>query len=261
MDCTLKPMADWDAARYHRVSDPQHGWGLRVLERLAPSAGERILDIGCGTGRLTSDLTRRARGLFVVGLDRSATMLSEAARHVGDRAQFVQADAAALPLVEHFDAVFSTATFHWVPDHERLFAEIYRVLRPGGRLVSQAGGGANLARLRARSEAVQQTAAFVPYFTGWKEPWRYAGVDATRSLLAAAGFVDIEVGLEPAPTRFADPERYREFVACVCLRRQLDLIPSDKHESYLRPLLDQAAADDPPFTLDYWRLNIDAGRR
>lgn len=254
-------MSDWDAARYHRVSDPQRGWGLRVLERLAPAAGEHILDIGCGTGRLTADLARRAPHLFVVGLDRSATMLGEARRHFGDRAQFVHADAAALPFRGPFDAVFSTATFHWVPDHERLFGEIYRVLRPGGRLVAQAGGGENLSRLRARSEAVQREPGFAPYFTRWREPWRYAGVEDTRALLTAAGFVDIEVGLEPAPTSFADEATYSEFVACVCLRRQLDLIPADRRESYLRPLLDLAAADEPPFTLDYWRLNVDARKR
>lgn len=254
-------MSDWDAARYHRLSDPQRAWGLRVLERLAPAAGERILDIGCGTGRLTAELARRAPGLFVVGLDRSATMLGEALRHFGDGAQFVHADAAALPFRGPFDAVFSTATFHWVPDHERLFAEIYRVLRPGGRLVAQAGGGANLSRLRARSEAIQRQPEFAPYFVRWREPWRYAGAEDTRALLTAAGFVDIEVGLEPAPTSFADESTYSEFVACVCLRRQLDLIPADRHESYLRPLLDLAAADEPSFTLDYWRLNLDARKR
>ena len=261
MDCTLKRMSDWDAARYHRVSDPQHGWGLRVLERLAPADGERILDVGCGTGRLTSDLTRRAAGLFVVGLDRSAAMLAEARAHFGDRARFVHADAATLPFREHFDAVFSTATFHWVGDHDRLFREIYRVLRPGGRVVAQAGGGKNLARLRGRSEALQREPEFAPYFTSWQEPWRYAGVDDTRDRLAAAGFVNIEVGLEAAPTRLADEESYREFVACVCLRRQLDLVPASRREAYLRPLVDRAAADHPPFTLDYWRLNIDARKR
>jgi trans-aconitate 2-methyltransferase len=254
-------MSDWDAARYHRVSDPQRAWGLRVLERLAPTAGEHILDIGCGTGRLTADLALRAADLFVVGLDRSAAMLSEARRHSGDRAHFVHADAAALPLCGPFDAVFSTATFHWVPDHERLFGEIHRVLRPGGRIVAQAGGGKNLARLRARSEAIQRHAEFAPYFTRWKEPWRYAGLDDTRARLTAAGFVEVEVGLESTPTSFADEATYSEFVSCVCLRRQLDLLPADRHASYLRPLLDLAAADDPPFTLDYWRLNIDARKR
>lgn len=261
MDCTLKRMSDWDAARYHRVSDPQRAWGLRVLDRLAPAPGERILDIGCGTGRLTSEVSRRASGLLIVGLDRSATMLSEARRHFGDHARFVHADAGALPFRERFDAVFSTATFHWVPDHDRLFAEIHRVLTPGGRLVSQAGGGQNLAGLRRRSEAIQREPEFVSHFVDWKEPWVYAGVDETESRLRTAGFVDIGVRLEPAPTSFADGDSYREFVACVCLRRQLDLLPPGKHDRYLRPLLDLAAADDPPFTLDYWRLNIDARKR
>jgi trans-aconitate methyltransferase len=251
-------MSDWDAARYHRVSDPQRAWGLRVAERLAPGAGERILDIGCGTGRLTSHVARRVKNLFVVGLDRSTAMLREATRHAEEAVGFVQSDAAALPFSETFDAVFSTATFHWVPDHDRLFREIHGVLRPGGRLVSQAGGGANLATLRTRSNALQQEAAFADHFRGWVEPWTYAGVTETCTRLAAAGFESIDVWLEAAPTTFADEHSYRDFISCVCLRRQLDLLPAAKHAAYLRELSALAAADDPPFTLDYWRLNIDA---
>jgi trans-aconitate methyltransferase len=258
MDCTLKRMSDWDAARYHRLSDPQRGWGLRVADRLAPAAGERILDIGCGTGRLTSDVARHVTDLFLVGLDRSTAMLREATRHGGGAAGFVQGDAAALPFTEAFDAVFSTATFHWVPDHDRLFREIHRVLRPGGRLVSQAGGGPNLATLRQRSNTLQQEAAFAHHFREWVEPWTYAGVEETRARLAAAGFVGTDVWLEAAPTSFDDEQIYREFVSCVCLRRQLDLLPAQKHDAYLHAISRLAAADDPPFTLDYWRLNIDA---
>lgn len=260
MDCTLKSMSDWDAARYHRVSDPQRGWGLRVLDRLTPADGERILDVGCGTGRLTVEITRRAQ-VRVVGIDRSTTMLREASRHVGDRAAFVQADGIALPFQSAFEAVFSTATFHWIPDHPRLFSEIHRVLRPGGRLVAQAGGGPNLATLRQRSTAVQTRPEFAPHFKAWQEPWLYAGVDDTRARLSAAGFTDIDVSLEPAPTSFADAETYREFVGCVCLRRQLDLLPRDQHEAYLRPIVKLAGSDDPPYTLDYWRLNIDGRKR
>ena len=258
MDCTLKRMSDWDATRYHRVSDPQHAWGVRVVDRLAPAPGERILDIGCGTGRLTADIVRRSADLFIVALDRSAAMLSEARRHHGDVVSFVHADAVALPFPAVFDAVFSTATFHWVQDHDRLFAAIHDVLRPGGRLVAQAGGGPNLATLRNRSNRLQQQAPFAEYFRTWMEPWLYAGIADTRGRLESAGFCDINVSLEAAPTPLEHESRYREFVACVCLRRQLDRLPAEKHEAYLRPLLDLAAADDPPFTLDYWRLNIDA---
>src|SRR6476659_10045031 len=70
-------MSDWDAAKYHRVSDPQLAWGRVVAERLVPAAGERILDVGCGTGRLTEEIARTP-GITVVGLDRSASMLGQA---------------------------------------------------------------------------------------------------------------------------------------------------------------------------------------
>ncbi|HVL69028.1 MAG TPA: methyltransferase domain-containing protein [Vicinamibacterales bacterium] len=251
-------MSDWDAARYHRVSDPQRAWGLRVLERLRPRDGERILDIGCGTGRLTGDIVARAPDARVVAMDRSSAMLKEARLHLAARVPLVHADAAALPFEACFDAVFSTATFHWVLDHERLFRGILQALRPGGRLVSQAGGGPNLATLRRRARALLESREFGELAGGWQEPWRYAGVDDTRRRLEEAGFVDIDVSLEPAPTTFDDAPAYSEFVACVCLRRQLDLVPAERHDAFMRRITEAAAADDPPLTLDYWRLNVDA---
>lgn len=250
-------MSDWDAATYHRVSDPQRSWGLPVLDRLRPAAGERILDIGCGTGRLTSEILARERSVRVTAVDRSAAMLREAIRSSPRSIGFVQADAARLPFATQFDAVFSTATFHWVPDHPRLFSEIYRLLRPGGRLVSQAGGGPNLARLLERTTRLGRD-AFAPYFAGWKDPWTFAGVDDTRARMEAAGFKDVEVWLESAPTTLPDAPAFSEFVEAVCLRHQLDRLPREKRAEYLRRITALAAEDDPPFTLDYWRLNIDA---
>src|SRR5687768_16606375 len=101
-------MSDWDAARYHRVSDPQRSWGLRVLERLAPRPSERILDIGCGTGRLTAEILGQAPSARVTGMDRSASMLAEARRNLEPRITFVRAEATCLPFFSGgFDAVFS----------------------------------------------------------------------------------------------------------------------------------------------------------
>jgi trans-aconitate 2-methyltransferase len=248
---------DWDAERYHRVSDPQRGWGLRVLERLAPRAGERILDIGCGTGRLTSEVGARAPGTRVAGVDRSWSMVAEAHRHAGGFT-LAQADATRLPFGDGiFDGVFSTATFHWVPDHVELFAEIHRVLSPGGRLVAQAGGGPNLARLHAR--ATRLAARDYPAaFEAWDDPWTFAGVDDTATRLEAAGFAGVKVWLEEAPTTFADAALYREFVSTVCLRHHLARLAAADRDRFMRVIAEQAAHDDPPYTLDYWRLNIDA---
>jgi trans-aconitate 2-methyltransferase len=229
---------------------------MRVLERLAPAAGERILDIGCGTGRLTAEIAARAPSAQVIGIDRSAAMLSEAARQ-SLRLPLAQADATALPFTPGFDAVFSTATFHWVADHPRLFSELHRVLAPGGRLVAQAGGGPNLETLLARASKLAQ-AHCASRFAGWTPPWNFAEPDDTRARLEAAGFGDIRVWLEPAPTTFADADAFSEFVSTVCLRHHLERIDQDDRPMFLQRIASLAAGDDPPFTLDYWRLNIDA---
>ena len=251
-------MSDWDASSYHRVSDPQRGWGMRVLERLAPARGEHILDIGCGTGRLTEEIAKRT-STPVVGIDRSWSMLTVASRSSSGAIGFVQADGVGLPFCgSSFDAVFSTATFHWITDHPLLFSEINRVLRPGGRLVSQAGGGANLAALYGRCRSLMASPEFAPFFEGWCDPWTFAGDDDTRTRVAQAGFRAVEVSLEPAPTGFSGADAFGDFVSTVCLRHHLDRLPVSRRAGFVAQVTDLAAADDPPFTLDYWRLNIDA---
>jgi trans-aconitate 2-methyltransferase len=260
MELYTVSMSDWDAAQYHRLSDPQRSWGLRVLDRLAPAPGERILDIGCGTGRLTSEIRTRVPSVQITAIDRSRTMLIEAKRASPPTIGFAQADAVELPFEPGFDAVFSTATFHWVPDHPRLFSEIHRVLVPGGRLVSQAGGGPNLARLYTRTAALAREPVFARSFEGWQDPWTFAGIDETRARLEHAGFREIDVSLEPAPTTLPGAQAFGEFVTTVCLRKQLHRLSEEKRDQFLRRIIEQAGDDEPPFTLDYWRLNID-GRK
>ena len=252
-------MSDWDAASYHRLSDPQRSWGLRVLERLAPQPGERILDIGCGTGRLTAEIVKTPSA-SVVAVDRSRAMLMEASHGSPAGVRFVHADAMALPFLPSFDAVFSTATFHWVPDHPQLFSEVHRVLRPGGRLVSQAGGGPNLFHLYERCRGLARAPEFAPYFRNFDEPWTFAGVDDTQVRLRDAGFRDAEVWLEPTPTTFPDATAFSAFVSTVCLRPHLAQLPADRRAGFVNTITNAASNDDPAFTLDYWRLNVDARR-
>lgn len=251
-------MPDWNAAAYHRLSEPQLAWGRRVSERLAPSAGERILDLGCGTARLTGELAAQFPGARFVGLDVSQAMLAEARRAGNNDVAFVRADGAALPFVSAFDAVFSAATFHWIEDHATLFAAIHTALKPGGRVIAQCGGGPNLERLLDRTHALMNDAAFSRFFVGWRDPWYFAGVSETERALTAAGFTDIVVTLEPAPATLTDGAAYADFISCVCIRHHVDKLPSVERSDFVAALADAAAGDDPPFTLDYWRLNIEA---
>jgi trans-aconitate methyltransferase len=280
-------MSDWNAEQYHRLSNPQVLWGRRVLERLAPAAGECILDLGCGTGRLTAELADTLGSGFVIGVDRSESMLRHAStdERLRDRSgsrslvraakdqralgphrleddgpsvtvHFVRADASSLPFVDTFDAVLSTATFHWIRDHDTLFASIYRALVPGGRLVAQCGGGRNTERLLERTAAFVDARGLVVDFDGRRDPWEFADVPTTIQRLDRAGFTAIDVWLEEAPATLPDRQTYKDFVTNVCVRAHLDQVAPDQRDDLLESLADQAANDSPPFTLDYWRLNI-----
>jgi trans-aconitate 2-methyltransferase len=256
-------MADWNAERYHVVSSPQQAWGRRVLERLPLAGSEHVLDLGCGTGRITAEIHRRLPGGFLVGADRSDAMVEAASMWLCEHARgavVVQADGAALPFRRAFDAVFSGATFHWILDHAALFRSIITALKPGGRLVAQCGGAGNLAVLRARADRLREDPRFAAFYDEWTEPWYYADIGSTTRRLAAAGFVDIDVNLEEAPTPFDGAEPFQEFVATVCVRHHLAPLPPRERKMFLADLTLAAAADSPSFTLDYWRLNISARR-
>lgn len=251
-------MADWNAGVYHRVSAPQFEWGMRVLERLELDGTERIVDVGCGTGRLTREVASRVSAGRVVGVDRSASMLAQAKTHLVDAGvPLVRAHAAALPFVAAFDVVFSTATFHWVLDHDALFRSLFSVLVSGGRLHAQAGGGPNLACLRGRaSQLIQQEPYLTCFETGWSEPWTYADPETTKTRMEHAGFRDVSTWLEPAPIQFDAADEFRAFVEIVCLHPYLNRLPPQLQSAFAEALVSRAAADDPPFVLDYWRLNL-----
>lgn len=254
-------MSDWNAGRYHDLSSPQQAWGRRVLERLPLQGNERVLDLGCGTGRITQELHGRLPRGHPIAADRSDAMVETAAAWLREHAPgtaVVQADGAALPFRRALDVVFSTATFHWVLDHSKLFRSIITALKPGGRLVAQCGGGPNLALLRARADRLREAPRFSGFYYDWIEPWYYADVESTKRRLASAGFVEIDVSLAEAPTPFTGPEPFREFIATVCVRPHLDPLPPRERRIFLNELTMAAAADAPAFTLDYWRLNISA---
>jgi trans-aconitate 2-methyltransferase len=242
---------DWNAASYDKVADPQARWGAEVLERLPLDGDETVLDAGCGTGRVTELLLARLPHGRVVALDASAAMLAQARGRLarfGDRVTYLHADLERpLPISEPVDAVLSTATFHWVLDHDALFANLASVLRPGGRLVAQCGGSGNIAALLRVAKEIHP---------GFRRLHNFQTAEATRERLERSGFEDIETWLSAAPTPFDTPGQFDAFLETVCLRTFLEELPQEAREPFVKAV----AAQLPDLTLDYVRLNITARR-
>ena len=256
---------EWNATLYHQISAPQVSWGKKVLARVNLRGDERVLDAGCGTGRLTRDLLAALPGGHVVALDVSQNMLDAARAYLGpdfgSRAEFVRCDLLDLAFECEFDLIFSTASFHWVLDHDRLFRNLYRALRPGGWLIAQCGGGRNLARLLARVAHLMESPAYAEYFANYPFPWEFSDAKTAAERLRKAGFEQVATSLEEAPTQLPSAPEFQQFVESVILRNHLLQFPDAAlRRQFLGELTEQSAGDDPPFLLDYWRLNLQ-GRR
>jgi trans-aconitate 2-methyltransferase len=243
---------EWDAETYDAISDPQFEWGMGVLDRLELRDGETVLDAGCGSGRVTAELMKRIPGGRLVAVDGSEAMIAKARERLGDEPTYVVADLSALELDERVDLVFSTATFHWIQDHDLLFRRLRAVLGPGGRLVAQCGGRGNVAKHAEAIVAVATRPEFIAYFNDMKVMWNFAGPEETEQRLRDAGFKEVRCWLEPKPVTPPDPLR---FTMTVTLGPHLSRLP----EELRRPFAEAVLALSPePLTLDYVRLNIEA---
>ena len=251
---------DWNAEVYHRVSEPQFRWGQAVLAELELQGGEVVLDAGCGSGRLTALLCERVSRGRVIALDGSQAMLDQAKATLarfGDRVSLVQADLGALELSLGVDVVFSTATFHWIQDHDALFAGLARSTKPGGQLHAQCGGKGNLTGFHALAARVAQRAPFAEHLAGAFSPTYFAGVEETRERLANAGWEPTLVRLVDAPTPFPDAASFATFVAHVILRYHLAALPEPLRQPFLDGLLRETGG---AYSLDYVRLDLRARR-
>jgi len=245
---------DWDAVTYDRIAGPQEEWGREVLARLELDGHETVLDAGCGSGRVTKLLLERLPSGHVIGVDASPAMTEVAREALGedDRLELLVADLVELRLPNPVDAIFSNATFHWIPDHRRLFEVLYDCLEPGGQLEAQCGGQDNVAELVRNLEALQGDSRFAPYLRGFRPNWNFASVEDTRTRLARAGFEQTECWLE---RRRVQPPEPREFFRAGGPGSHLEDLPAELQDAFIDALLGSMPR---PFTLEFVRLNISA---
>ena len=247
----------WDAGLY----DAKHGFvsskGKDLVAQLAPKPGERILDLGCGTGTLTSEIA--AHGADVLGIDRSAEMIGEASKKF-PQLQFEVCDARALPFSGEFDAVFSNAALHWVPEAEKVTKGISRALKSGGRFVAEFGGKGNV---RIVVASLESALASLGISSAGANPWYYPSIAEYASLLESQQMEVYEAALFERPTKLEDGERGFATWVKMFAGSFLERVPVDRHGDFIE-LAAQAARPKlwktDHWELDYRRLRIAAKR-
>jgi trans-aconitate 2-methyltransferase len=240
----------WDAQSYDRTSAPQQSWAADVLARLQGlDPTSTVLDVGCGTGRVTELLAALVPAGRILAIDASPEMAELAAQRLGGLAEVRCLDVLELDLEAGVDAIVSTAALHWVPDHDEMWRRLARALRPGGVLEIQCGGAGNIARVReAIAAAVLETA---PELEGFS-PWTFAGPEETELRLTASGFEQISCWLHERPTV---PENPDAFVRTSIITAHLARLEPERREPFA-----QAVMQRIELPLDYVRLNVSARR-
>jgi trans-aconitate 2-methyltransferase len=247
---------DWDAESYETQGVGVRAFGHALIEGLELRGDEVVLDAGCGDGSVTRDLLDRLPAGRVYAVDGSQAMTQRARVALGGdpRASVLESDLLELELPEPVDVAFSSATFHWIADHDRLFARLHAALRAGGRLLAQCGGAGNIAAVREATEAASAQDPYRRRLGGWEGPWNFATPQETVARLERAGFVDARAGLHTEVVHAAQPARY---LATMVLGEHLDRLPAWERQGFAAAV---AARLPDPLDVEYIRLTLRARR-
>ena len=254
----MAPGSPWDAKLY----DEKHAfvWKMaaELLDLLDPKPGERILDVGCGTGHLTEKIA--ATRAIVVGIDRSPEMIHQA-RATYPALRFEVMDAREISFADQFEAVFSNATLHWVKEPEKAVAGIATALRPGGRFVAEFGGKGNVQELMA---AVDRAWRKLGLLSAVPNPWYYPSIAEYCAVLDNHDLEVTYANLFHRPTPLEDGQNGLRTWLQMFGGEFLEKLPEDMRETALAAIEEEARAalfQGDHWVLDYRRLRVVARKQ
>ena len=253
----------WDAETYDQISSVQEVWGRKVIDWRIWQGEEKVMDAGCGTGKLTRILAQKVPSGIVYAVDKDSNMIQVASRNLKGigNVSFIESDISTASLPMKIDVIFSNATIHWILDHRRLFENLWRLLNNGGEMIIQCGGYGNLYNVLSVTDKIRLHDEFKPFFADWKEAWYFPKPKDTLILLQEIGFANVDVQLVNEPAKFSDRNSFALFAKTVVMKPYLALLPHQKlKDRFLELVLGEIETKHKSlrWLMDYVRLNIRA---
>jgi len=223
---------EFDGEKYRRASQHQREWGNRLIEDLNLKGDESILDLGCGDGALTAQLSELVPNGSVLGIDASTGMLEVAEQHERPNLEFRRLDINEMKFRDEFDLIFSNAALHWVKDHAALLANSYVALRPDGFIRWNFAGSGNCENFNQVAKQLMDSAPYREFFTEFEWPWFMPSVSEYEQLIANTKFTDPQIELVNADRYFSDEAELIRWIDQPTIVPFLQQLPVEKRQLF-----------------------------
>lgn len=255
---------EFDGEKYEKASAHQKEWGEGIINGLVLKGSERVLDLGCGDGVLTSRIADLVPRGEAVGIDASKGMIEVAREKERKNLRFLLEDIDHLYFTDEFDVVFSNAALHWVKDHHRLLRNVRRALRKGGVLRFNFAGDGNCSHFFRVVREVMALNQFAAYFHDFEWPWYMPSVDEYESLVNSTGLRNIQVWSENADRYFRDVQTMVNWVDQPSLVPFVSLVADVDREEFrdyvVRNMVEATMCEDGRCFETFRRINVFAER-
>jgi len=258
----------WSAADYASNSVVQQTWARELIAGLELRGDERILDVGCGDGKVTAEIARAVPRGSVVGVDASQQMIEFANKTFpaskNPNLEFHVMDARQIQFVRKFDLVFSNAALHWVDDHQAFLRGAASVLRPGGRLVVSCGGKGNAHDVFLSLRPEIRAKRWREFFRKMEAPYFFHSPEEYKKWLPRFGFKTESVKLVPKDATYPGREGFATWLRTTWLP-YTQRVPEDVREEFIEVVVERYVAKHPMDAKGFVhvrmvRLEIDAER-
>ena len=226
----------WDAREYEKHSQGQQKWARELIEKISLKGTENVLDLGCGDGKVTADISKIVSEGSIIGVDNSAEMIKLAKdRHseaIYPNLSFQEMDAVNLNFNDHFDLIFSNAVLHWVKDHKAVIKGMFKSLKQDGRVILQMGGKGNAAGIVDVLSELQTEKKWHSYFNEFNFPFYFPGTNEYKALLLDYGFTLNRIELIPKKMEHVGIEALKGWIRTTWLP-YTERVPEEERERFI----------------------------